>query len=86
MVPDIAAHMLAWTLLLTVSEAMDIYTDPVCSRATDPDITLGSIRGPDVTMVAVFQSVLSSTDCIQCVLLSLCCKLRLLLMFLATQN
>ena len=77
--------MLAWTLLSAVSEAMDIYTDFVC-RATDPDLALGSIPGPDVTMVPVFQSVLNSIDCIQCILLSLCCKLRLLLLFPAAQT
>lgn len=43
----------AWFLwLLVVTRAMEIYTDPNCSRTTDPEVALGS-RGLDVTIVPV---------------------------------
>lgn len=51
----------AWFLLHPmVPQAMDINRDLICSRTMDPEMTLGSSSGPDVTVASVAAQVTRS--------------------------
>lgn len=51
----------AWFLLHPmVSQAMDTNRDLICSRTMDPEMSLGSSSGPDVTVAPVAAQVTRS--------------------------